>query len=301
MNNPLFNISEAELKDYCRHKLDTFENWSRRLIDEALRDHYGDNYFDYLGEDNQPLVKSEIKRRVEDMTNKEPGRYPRKIDGIYLDDIGYFFCKNEIYDKCFKSIFEQFYSGNNEIRNVIKRLVDIRNKLSHGTTISIHEAEQCICYTDDLIELLKKYYRNKGKEREYNVPLFLRFKDSLGNDIIRKEYEKEWEIHFNGYYGDSEPVIKLRAGECYKLWVEVDSSFDSSFYDVRWRIRQIMEIISEGKGTAVEFFPNNTNVSYSPKIEIMLITKRDWHRFQKVDDIVSVSFADVLPPIEDSY
>ncbi len=301
MGNPLFDLSETELRDLCRHQIDSFEHWSRRLIHDTFTDSYGEDYLNFCFDDGQPLVKNEIKNRIENRVSRNKTTYARKIDAILLDDIGYFLCREFLYNNHFKEVLEPFYSGKKEIESILNRLVIIRNKLSHENIISIHEAEQCICYTDDMIELYKLYYEAKGKEKDYNVPMFLQFKDSLGNVAVRKDYDERWKLHFNGLYGDGEPIIKLRSGECYKLWAEVDSSFDSSFYEVRWRIRQLVDVIREGEGNVVEFIPDDKNVSYSPEIIFSLITKRGWHRFQAVDDMLVVSLGDVRPPIEDTY
>lgn len=37
--NPLMSLSETALRDLCRHRIDAFESWSRRLIDETLKIH----------------------------------------------------------------------------------------------------------------------------------------------------------------------------------------------------------------------------------------------------------------------
>ena len=120
----------------------------------------------------------------------------------------------------FKDVLEPFYSGPQEVRSILNRLIPIRNKLSHGNTISIYEAEQCLCYTDDFISAYKEYYVKLGKERDYNVPTFTRIKDSLGNDIIRPKSTApcSWEIFCTGVIG---PKIQLRSGDHYKLWVEM--------------------------------------------------------------------------------
>ena len=62
MNNPLLELSELELRDFCRHHVDSFENWSRRLIDESLRNAYGDDYFNFTLPQGVPIVKNEIKK-----------------------------------------------------------------------------------------------------------------------------------------------------------------------------------------------------------------------------------------------
>ena len=43
MSNPLISLTETELRDLSRHHIDTFENWSRRLIDEIFKNHYGND------------------------------------------------------------------------------------------------------------------------------------------------------------------------------------------------------------------------------------------------------------------
>lgn len=299
MSTPLMSLTEIELRDMCRHHIDTFENWSRRIIDETFKTCYSTDYFNHMISLSQPLVKSEIKNRIEKRVVDNPGRFPRKIDAILLEDIEYFLCREDLYNNHFKTILEPFYSGIPEIRKVMNRLIPIRNKLSHGNTISIREAEQCICYTGDFIDMYKKYYLEIGKEKDYNVPVFLRIKDNFGNDIIRENTRYSWEIYFDGILA---PKIQLRSGDSYKLWVEVDSSFDSSFYEVNWAVKQsCTTIIKKGTGNIIEFTLSNKNVSYAPEIQITLVTKREWHRFHEIDDIIELNYERVLPPIEDTY
>ena len=266
VTNPLIELSEIELRDLCRHHIDTFENWSRRLIDKTLKMNYGEDYFNHMISGQQPLIKNEIKKRIEQRVIDNPHRFPRKIDAILMEDIEYFFCRDDLYNSHFKAVLEPFFSGKNEVRVVLERLIPIRNKLSHGNTISIHEAEQCLCYVNDFIEVYKQHYIALGKDKVYNVPVFLRIKDSLGNDIIRENTSYSWEMFS---LPQTHKRIQLRSGDDYKLWVEVDSSFDSSFYEIKWIITQmITDVIAKGSGTEIRFQPTNKNVSYSPTIKI---------------------------------
>ena len=299
LSNPLLQLSEIDLRDMCRHHVDIFEKWSRRIVDEKLKESYGLDYFEFRISPEQPLIKSDIKKRIEQRVKNNPGRFPRKIDAILLEDVEYFLCRDDLYNKHFKNILEPFFSGIMEIRKIFSRLIPIRNKLSHGNTISLHEAEQCICYTNDFIETYKQYYINIGKEKDYNVPVFLRIKDSRGNDFVRENSLEMWQLHF---YESSMPRIQLRSGESYKLWLEVDNSFDNSFYEISWVVRQdYSTVIKKGKGNIIEFDLNNKNVSYSPEVTICLKTKRDWHRFHDIDDVIVLHYEKVLPPIEDTY
>lgn len=301
IKNPYFICSEDSLRSLCRNYIESFENWSRRLIDYTFREKYGNDYFNFQFENGNSLIKSELIRNIEKRIMSNTSNFPRKIDAIMLDDIKYLFCKNEIYNDIFKGIFEPFFSGRVEIRNKMQRLIDIRNKLSHANAISIREVEQCICYIGDFIDSFKAFFIRIGKENDYNVPVFLSIKDSLGNQKFRDKFSYDWEIEYGGTIGELEKKIQFRSGESYKLWVEVDGSFSPLLYDIEWKITQYNKEIISGQGNIIEYTFTNENVSYRPKIEIKLTTKKDWHRFGNVDDRIVITYADVLPPIEDTF
>lgn len=299
MNLVFSSLSETELRDICRHHIDSFESWSRRLLDETFRNKYGADYINFMIAEDQPLVRAEIKGRIERRVQDNPKRFPRKIDAILMEDIEYFLCREDLYTMHFKQVLEPFYASNEHVRKVLERLIPIRNKLSHGNTISYREAEQCICYCNDFIDLYKKYYTVLGKEEEYNVPVILKMRDCLGNDFIREDTRYRWELYC---YGGTAPKIQLRAGEEYRLWIEVDSSFDSSFYNISWLVKQdYTTVINKGTGNEINFVLTNKNVSYAPEIIIELVTKREWHRFHEIDDSIKMNLQRVLPPIEDLY
>lgn len=301
--NPLLSLDETELKEMCRHRIDSFEQWSRRLIDETLRTNYGKNYIDVVIQEGQPLIKSEIKKKIAARIKDNPKRYSRYIDATVMEDIEYFFCRDDLYKCYFKEIFEPYFSGNNEIRSVLRRLTDIRNKISHGNLLSIHEVEQVFCYTDDFIERFKAYYVKKGKSREYNVPVFTRVKDSFSHDIIREYMEcYPWELYLTHESILDRPRVVLRSGETYKLWVEVDSSFPENTYDVTWRF-ECGDRIEEGKSNTVEVSFDDKDVSYTFEIHFYLKTHNTWHRRARMDndDELIISFSDILPSIESTY
>ena len=297
--NTLFSaLNETELRDYCHHNIDAFESWVRRLIDELFRIKYGEDYFNYQFSDDLPLFKKEIRQRIEQRMSDNPTRFPRKIDAILLEDVVYFLCRDDLYAEHFKNILEPFFSGREEVRKVLERLIPIRNKLSHGNAISYHEAEQCICYTNDFIEVFKHYYDSLGKSREYNVPTFIRIKDCFGNDVI-VDSTNHYKIYFTFPLG---PKVQLRSGDSYKLWVETDPSFDSALYEISWGVRYYgNEIIKKGVGKIIEFAVENKHVSYSPTIIIVLTTNKKWHRHGTFDDSVEIRLEEILPPIEETY
>ena len=298
--NPLLSMKEMELRDLCRHHIDALEQWSRRIIDENFRRDYGENYMEVEIQPGQPLIKSAIRRTIADRMKENPRRFPRWIDAIIMEDIEYFICRDDLYEKYYQAVFSSFYSGQEELRVVLTRVASIRNKLSHGNTISVHEAEQCLCYANDYISCLKDYYVQLGKGKDYNVPLFIRMKDSLGNDAFRKEMHWPWNIYCTGSHGD--PKVVIRSGETYKVWMEVDGSFPESTYDISWRF-ECGNRNEQGKGNTVLITFGDNDVSFRFSIKFILVTMNTWHRCAgKFDDIVEISsFRDVLPPIESTY
>ena len=111
LGSPLIDLTETELRDLCRHHINTFEKWSRRIIDENFKESYGLDYFNYKISPEQPLIKSETKKRIEQRVRDNPGRFPRKIDAILLEDVEYFLCRDDLYNSQFKNILGPFYAG----------------------------------------------------------------------------------------------------------------------------------------------------------------------------------------------
>lgn len=100
------------------------------------------------------------------------------------------------------------------------RLLDPRNRFYHSNPISLHQAEQVVCYSTDIIEFLKQHYGAIGMQSEYNVPTILKFSDSFGNVYFRNQMI-DWA---GGVLMDlsDQPKNVLWPGDILTLEVEVD-------------------------------------------------------------------------------
>ena len=299
--------TEDDMRAVCRKEIETLEHWARRLIHEILTAQYGADYFSYKNND-EPLIRGEITSRVNKMREDNPGRFPRPIDAFFLGDIIYVLCKKPLYDAHFKDALCGAYPhGNEEVRFFLERVEAIRNKLSHANPISIREAEQVICYCHDVIDSLKAYYKRTGKEKDYNVPLFIRATDSLGNVFLP---EKEG-FPLKLYVDLSKPIsvkeygVKLRAGENYGISIIVDPAFDPSTYSLEWIVKSGLlgdNYKKTWKGvTQIDFPVVNKTVGSSFEITCRLTTHKDWHKHNWYDDCFELHVYTVLPPIEDAY
>ncbi len=286
----MIRFNETEIRNSAKETLESFEHWSRRIINDKFAEKYGSDYFDYKLEDSNNLIKGEILRNISNRMAENPNRFPRKIDAILMEDIAYFLCKENFYNDFFKEILITGFSGQDEIKNRLKIIKDIRNKLYHGNSISYREAEQAICYSHDFIDCYKLYYVKEGKEREYNVPFFVKVEDSLGRCSYRDETKLE-KLSF------PHEKIKLRPGDEYKIWVEVDGSFPEDFYEITWWMND--KKVATGKEFV--FKPTVSMVSSYVSVYCNLKTKRAWHKYLTYDDGFNTFIGEILPPIEDSY
>lgn len=119
-HDTMIEYTEDKLRGETKKVLESFEHWSRRIINEKFTEKYGIEYFDYVKENGEGLIKREILKTITDRMTDNPGRFPRKIDAILMEDIEYFLCKDEFYNYFFKSIIENFFSGQVEVRRLLK-------------------------------------------------------------------------------------------------------------------------------------------------------------------------------------
>lgn len=281
-----FNYTQEELRSYCRQNIENFEIWARNIIHEKMSANYGSDYINYKVSDENYLVKKEIREHVSKMLKKDPSRYPRIVDTLFVDHIIYFLCHNQLYPTLFKEVLDEIYpDGREEARTFLSRLIPIRNPLSHSNPISMHQAEQAICYTHDFIEGVKSYYKKKGEEKMWNVPSIIKIKDSLGNV-------------FENFTSNNDPEViripqNLNCGETYSIEVDVDPSFSSSEYDIVWEFDHFKKDFKNNKKISITFTPKDVGELFAINCEI--ISKKEWHKYNLYDFRALICLT-VLPP-----
>jgi hypothetical protein len=286
-----YNMKDSEIRSVCRDRIEALEHWLRRLIDDTLTPVYGD-YFNYTDEKGNRLISSKLSEQVDDRRQKEPTRYPRKIDAVLLDDAVAIVCKPQLFNRHFRQALEgAFPHGEAEARTFLSRLLTPRNNLAHANAISSRQAEQIICYSNDVIDSLKTYYTALGMQQDYNVPLIMKVMDSFGNVFTRNEF-------CDPSYARSQilfiqkPEFFLRPGDILSVEVEIDPSFDPESYTLTWK-------------TVFDTFYNHPKVllpiterevGQNFYIECTVTSNKEWHRLTTCDDEVTIAYK-VLPPV----
>lgn len=291
---PFSRLEEEEKRSICKKEIENLENWLRRLVHESLSKEYGNNYLEYK-DNNNYLIKAEIRQKAKGLINKEPKRFPRCIDAFFLPDLIYIICKKGLYNKFFKEPFlKAFPDGLNEARTFLTRLENPRNALYHANPISNRQAEQVICYCRDIIDSLKEYYFKMGKEREFNVPRIIKVTDSFGNTIHLNEIEK---LLINNWQLGSDHKNYLRPGDTLGIEIEIDPSFNPSSYTIEWLINN--RIINEyNNNTKISFDIEVKHVGSIFSVDCQIISNKIWHKHGIRDDYIKI-FYKVLPPLND--
>lgn len=283
---PLYKLSEAEKKSYAKKYLENLEYWLRRVIDQQLVEEYGLDYFDYKSKDNF-LIRKDIRFQVNTRFEKYNNRFQRKIDATLLEHLIEIICKEEFYKKIFKPFFESnFKLGRIQLKNKLKVLSEIRNCVNHINPISIRQLEKTICYTNDIIDSIKEHYKKINMGRQFNVPTFLSYSDSLGQHFLRE----------NIVWSTNCLIIDNRKFDIYcydtiSLEIEIDPSFSSYDYDIVWEFGQT--VIENKKNIQIRFDESNVGDFFS--IIVKVISKNTWHKLNDCDDCLAIQFT-ILPP-----
>ena len=275
-----FNYSDEDLRSYCRNCIESLELWARRLIDEQMSACFGVDYFDAKDSNGDYIIKKKIREQVEKLKDEEPHRFPRLVDTLFIKDIIYFLCHPKFYTEIFKMALDFCYPlGREEVRIFLERIIPVRNALSHANPISIRQAEQAVCYSNDFIDSVKQYFKKVGKEQMWNVPTIIRLTDSLGNTFLNKmNYIKNVVFH---------------VGETYRVTAEIDSSFPRESYSIRW-LGRVLEFKESLDSTQFVITFSNKDVNQALQIRCMVTSKEDWHKHGTWDDSKTITLT-VLP------
>lgn len=283
-------FSLLELQDISRQHLDTFEFWMRRLVDNRLSEIYGIKYQDAIDVNGQNVINNGIKRSMQSLLQSEPTRYPRWVDALTLDFLIDILCGN-LYVSVFHPIFKhEFQHGAPQLRSSLEKLKGIRNRLSHLNPISARHAEIAICYSNDIIDIIKNYYKQNGMQQKYNVPSIVRYSSSTGLTKDRNHSEAAW------YGWNVNEIQEFLPGESIIIEIEVDASFTPDEYEIEWNIwnGRDMSALRNHNKIAITFFKGDVNENFS--LNVRLIQKKEWHRHGKFDDQLEIKLRVLQPP-----
>lgn len=279
-------IPSEDLRVSCRQKIEACELWLRRLIHDQFLPVFGQDYINTAQIAGQAIFRTEIRKHVKGRYAASPGRYTRQIDALQLDHLASIVCKFNVYKTYFKDPFKcGFPIGNDHLRLVLDRLVQIRNALAHANTFTIHDAERVFCYCDDVISSLVQHYATIGMTQDFDAPSFTRFSDSVGH--VEHPTLTRTSLNFT-------ERRQLRSGESIRFEVEVDAHYAPSEYNIKWQVANLTGGESgEGLGFSLDLQPRHVGMNFS--ILLTLTSTKEWHRHGNFDAQMVLIYT-VLPP-----
>jgi hypothetical protein len=281
-------LSELERKDLARRHLDAAETWLRRIIHNLMLPHFGDAYLTPGERGSCPHISNQIRRDISARYEAAKDRFPRTVDAADMGHAIKIVLHPELYPKIFRPAFVRaFPDGADETRTFLVRLEDIRNKLAHGGTCSDRDLERCVCYSNDMIDSLKAYFKEMNVEQQFNVPTFIRVVDNKGHDI---HFGTDRGPHLFADFSKQETGT-IRFGDELIIEVELDPTFTD--YDVDWHTFKG----DSGVGPVCRLQLGHRHVGNNLDIRFQVKSKQPWHRLGGgMDDMLDVRYR-VLPPL----
>jgi len=285
-------LTVDQTRNRCRGAIESLEFWLRRIIHQVLSKEYGDEYFQYKDSAGKFLMPKGIRENVKKRMDSEPERYKREIDATQLQDAIDIICEQTRYEKHFGAVFHSMFpEGREELRTFADRLVEPRHRLSHANPITTRQAEQIICYSQDIIDAIKEYYKSNNMQEAFNVPKIIQFRDSFGNVVDREMFGILGSISFK-----EDQKCFLRPGDTLSMEVLVDPSFKEDEYTVEWWHSEaaIGQILST-KRFDLKIGVEHVREMFSITCEVK--SNKPWHAHGHYDDTVTARYK-VLPPVE---
>lgn len=290
----LYKFSENDLRSISKNHLEAFERWSRLFIHKIFSEKIGVDYFFFKDSQGRNLLKSELIKNASVKMEANPIRYQRPIDTLLLDDIIYIICRRDFYENYFSKYLKNMYpNGVEEVRTFLTRLIPIRNKLAHANAISIRDAEQSICYTNDFIECIKEYFTMTNQEKEFNIPTIIKASDSLGNEYYFENGGSQREVIIEN--PKTHQMMVFHSRDIFSFEITVDPSFDQSNYTIEWHpLKNGLQVLNDGKKIVISM----TNEFIAERVIIFctITSNSSWHKYGYYDDQIYLSFK-VLPTL----
>ena len=170
-------MTEHQRHDFARRYVESAEEWLRKLIHYQLSKTNGEEYLS-KGNWKRDLIEQIIRKKT-----KNSAQLDREIDATTFDQAIDILCHPNCWGTEFKVPLHPVYPfGREEARFFLSQLKDIRNEVSHLRNCSMRQLEKAICYSNDLIDAIKAFFKDINMQRVYNVPMIVRYVDSIGNE-----------------------------------------------------------------------------------------------------------------------
>ena len=116
-------LAIEDVRAAARQRLESCELWLRRLVHDQMHEALGADFVMTGTFNGQPILSRDVRNRIATRIAAQPGRYPRQVDALLLDDLAALLAKEDLYRKFFAvSLRGGFPLGREHVRCVLGRL-----------------------------------------------------------------------------------------------------------------------------------------------------------------------------------
>lgn len=284
MRDSVFSAFDAdERQSFVRTHTDSAERWLRHLVHLTLTQTIGLNYM------TQGPWKKDLVQQISAKIRSQPASFSREVDATNFDQLIDVVCHPNHWNAFKDALAAAYPDGDREARTFLTRIQDIRNHVAHLRACSVRQLEQALCYSNDLADSIKAHFQVMDMAKEFYVPTFVSFTDSLGN--ASSLTPSEW--HYRDADLSTSTHRRLFPGEVLTLELDVDPSFDPSTYSVTWWVKTRPQDKGNGRKAVIPIA--EAHIGQRMEIQFKLVTTNSWHRDSSgVDDTIDLYYR-VLP------
>lgn len=286
------NLTDEQLRSLCRTNIEALEKWARLMLHLVLTEKFGSDYIHAKNPDGNYKFKTKLVEKADEMIKNEPGRFPTHLDTLFLEELIYMLCHQDVYPLLSPHLKDFYPEGKEELKTFLGRVLSVRNKLSHSNPFSHRDAQRAVCYSNDFIDAVKHFFEQKNMTKEFNVPSIIKVTDSFGNEFIPTTSGEIFSVTI------LDPATKkpkvLYVGDKFSVTLEIDPSFADTDYRLEWTKKDGVEIVDGGKKVNVTV--GNALVGENTCLVCRVISDKDWHRFGSNDHSLLLQFKALPTP-----
>lgn len=286
------NLTDEQLRSLCRTNIEALEKWARLMLHLVLTEKFGADYIHAKNPDGNYKFKTKLVEKADEMIKNEPGRFPTHLDTLFLEELIYMLCHQDVYPLLSPHLKDFYPEGKEELKTFLGRVLSVRNKLSHSNPFSHRDAQRAVCYSNDFIDAVKHYFEQKNMTKEFNVPTIIKVTDSFGNESIPADMAETIIYRINDPETKKPKVLYL--GDRFSLTLEMDPSFPETDYHLEWLNREGIEILDNGKKINVTI--GNKLIGENVLIGCNVVSHNDWHRYGDHDQTLILQFKALPSP-----
>jgi len=137
--------------ELARNSIDTFEKIIRKFIEDNLKSHYDENWWE-MGIPRP--IKELIEQRLTNQRKQEPKRHWKRIEMLTFNDYKGIILRNQNWH----NIFQEYFYEKSYVEFPFERLSSKRNDVFHNRKIINKDLKKIDTYTDEIYKYLPNHY-----------------------------------------------------------------------------------------------------------------------------------------------